>query len=144
MTSRLLAALGVTALAFVLAAQAAEPIKINKPADRPSATPDLSPEQIDLQQREAAQKQDQLKRQFDEFKQSLLRLAHRLESSTKQEDKDRAAILKDAIKVASEQGVDTKFATLISKLKGPRPSRTWINSRPSWNATRTCARTSAP
>src|SRR5262249_42357114 len=33
------------------------------------------------------------------------------------EDKDKAVILKEAIKKASEQGVDNKFATLITGLK---------------------------
>jgi hypothetical protein len=118
MTRRLLAALGVTALAFVLAAQAADPpVKVSKPSDKSSPMPDLTPEKIALEQSEAAQKQTMLQRQFDDFKQSLLRLAHRLESSTKQEDKDRAALLKEAIKVASEAGVETKFSALINKLR---------------------------
>jgi len=119
MIRRLLASLTVTALAFTLAVQAADPIRINspKPADTKIGTPDLTDAQIAQQQKEAAIKQDQLKRQFDEFKQSLLRLAHRLESTGKSEDKDKAAILKKAISVASEQAVDTKFTSLVAALK---------------------------
>jgi len=122
MMRRFLATLSVVAVAFAIGARAAEPINpipFKKPVDTSKSKPDieLTPEQIALQQAESAIKQDYLKRQFDEFKQSLLRLAHRLESSTKREDKDKAAILKDAIKQASEQGIDNKFNTLMVALK---------------------------
>src|SRR5262245_22275372 len=102
-TRRLLATLGVTALAFVLAAQAADPEPVKKADGR--KVEDLSQDQITLEQANAILKQDQLKRQFDDFKQSLLRLAHRLESSPRPEDRDKATVLKEAIKKASEQGV---------------------------------------
>ena len=113
---RTLVTLSICAVAFALVARAADTIPFKK-VDKPAPTVELTPEQIAQMQREAEIKQEQLKRQFDDFKQSVVRLAQRLESSTKQEDKDKAIILKKAITLASEQGVDAKFTTLISELK---------------------------
>src|SRR5262249_21009729 len=58
-----------------------------------------------------------LRRQFEEFKQSLLRLKQRLESSPKQEDREKARVLNEALAKASEQGTDTKFTTLVAALQ---------------------------
>ncbi len=66
---------------------------------------------------DAATQQERLKRQFDDFKQKLLGLALRMENSAKPEDREKAKILRQAIKKASEEGVDTKFSSLIETLK---------------------------
>src|ERR1700676_4869249 len=107
MTRRLLAALFVTAAAFVLAARAEPPVT------KPKEDPDISKARLE----DSFNQQDRLKRQFDEFKLALLRLAHRLENSSKQEDKDKAKVLKDALTKVAEMGTDAKFGTLIAALK---------------------------
>ena len=61
--------------------------------------------------------QGRIKDQFDSLKQALLRLAQRLERSQRQEDRDRAAILKDAIKRAGDLNPEMKFDALINELK---------------------------
>ncbi|MCS6850487.1 MAG: hypothetical protein NZ700_04875, partial [Gemmataceae bacterium] len=66
----------------------------------------------------AALQQEILARQFREFEQSLLRLAQRMERSSKQEDRDKAAVLKQAIELASREQIDTRFDKLIALLKG--------------------------
>jgi hypothetical protein len=75
------------------------------PATRPPAN-----------QGEAAVNQEILSRQFRSFEESLLRLAQRLERSAKPEDRERAASLKKAIALASDQGVDNKFDKLVEIL----------------------------
>lgn len=69
---------------------------------------------------EAAVNQEILARQFRDFEQSLLRLAQRLERSSKPEDRERAAGLKKAIAFVSDQGTDAKFDRLIAILKQSR------------------------
>jgi hypothetical protein len=61
--------------------------------------------------------QERLKQQFKDFTTDLLRLAQRLENSPKAEDRDKAQALKNALKSASEQGIEVKFTTLILALK---------------------------
>ena len=61
--------------------------------------------------------QERLKQQFKDFTTDLLRLAQRLENSPKAEDRDKAQGLKNALKSASEQGIEVKFTTLILALK---------------------------
>ena len=61
--------------------------------------------------------QERLKQQFKDFTTDLLRLAQRLENSPKAEDRDKAQALKNALKAASEQGIEVKFTTLILALK---------------------------
>jgi hypothetical protein len=90
-------------LAFVLAALAAD----TQPKQKPIAA----------EKDEAALEQERLSRQFREFEASLLRLAQRLERSSKPEDRNRAVTLKAAIKKASEVGIDTRFETLIGLLR---------------------------
>ncbi len=61
--------------------------------------------------------QERLKQQFKDFTTDLLRLAQRLENSPKAEDRDKAQALKNALKSASEQGIEVKFSTLILSLR---------------------------
>src|SRR5437588_2431201 len=70
------------------------------------------------QREDAVLEQERLARQFREFESSLLRLAQRLERSSKPEDRERAALLKRAIKKAGDQAIDAKFDTLIGLLRG--------------------------
>ena len=69
---------------------------------------------------DSALNQEILSRQFRDFKQALLRLAQRLEGSSKPEDRERAANLKKAIAVAGEKEVDSEFEKLIALLKASR------------------------
>src|SRR4051812_44179669 len=117
MTRRLLASLFVTAVAFAVAARAADPPSAVKPADakgKAKTADDTDPKaRID----DAANQQERLRRQFGEFKESLLRLKQRFESSTKPEEREKAKILDQALAKASAQGVDTKFTTLVNDLR---------------------------
>jgi len=69
---------------------------------------------------DSALNQEILSRQFRDFKQALLRLAQRLETSSKPEDRERAVNLKKAIAVAGEKEVDSEFEKLIALLKASR------------------------
>jgi hypothetical protein len=69
---------------------------------------------------DAALNQEILSRQFRDFKQALLRLAQRLEGSSKPEDRERAVNLKKAIALASEKEVDSEFEKLIALLKASK------------------------
>jgi len=118
MSRRLLVVLGVLATAFVLAARADDrlPVKIDpKSKGDDKRSDDATDPKVKIE--DAATQQERLKRQFDDFKQRLLGLAQRMENSAKPEDREKAKILRLAIKKASEAGVDTKFSTLIETLK---------------------------
>src|SRR5262245_47646272 len=101
MTRRLLAGLIVTGLAFVLVARADDPAKDKGDRVDPKAAADA-----------AANKQDRLASQFRDFEAALLRLAQRMEGSSRPEDRQKATILRDAIKKANAEGIDTKFDKL--------------------------------
>jgi hypothetical protein len=118
MSRRLLAVLGVLATAFVLAANAADqaPIKITpKNKGDVKRTDDRADPKIKIE--DAANQQEMLKQRFNDFKQQLLALALRLEGSSKAEDREKAKILRQAIKKASEEGVETQFSSLIDMLR---------------------------
>src|SRR5262249_38317957 len=76
------------------------------------------PKAVDLTaERDAeAVRQQRLASQFREFEAALLSWSQRLERSTKPEDRERAAVLKEAIKQAGQVGIDNKFDTLVSLL----------------------------
>ena len=59
-------------------------------------------------------------RKYREFQQALLRLAQRLEASTKPEDRERAANIRKAIELSSSKGVDTQFDHLINQIKNSK------------------------
>lgn len=66
---------------------------------------------------DASIQQELLARRFKDFEQALLRLAQRLELSDKPENREKAVILKNAIKLAGERGADAKFDTLVKLLR---------------------------
>lgn len=116
MTRRLMTSLLVAAIA--LAARAADPRPVVPPVENKNKVKDTDDVDPKARIEEAANQQERLRRQFEEFKQSLLRLKQRLESSPKPEDREKAKVLDEALAKASEQGTDTKFSTLVSALKG--------------------------
>ena len=69
---------------------------------------------------DAAVKQESLARQFNDFKNSLLRLAVRLERSSRAEDRERAVVMRKAIDKANEETVDHKFEVLVNTLKNSK------------------------
>ncbi len=89
----------VMALIFVGIAVAADPPKDNN----------------DLRKTTAFD-QERLRQQFGAFQQSLLTLAQRLEKSTKPEDREKAAVLRQAIELAGRDGIDTQFSKLVTTL----------------------------
>jgi hypothetical protein len=106
MSRRALVWLLIPALGFLVTAWAADP-----PTPPPKQNPLLT------EKDDAALDQERLAGQFREFEAALLRLAQRLERSSKPEDRDRAVTLKAAIKKASEVGIDARFDTLIGLLR---------------------------
>src|SRR5262249_17544113 len=114
MTRRLLASLCIAAAAFVLTAQA-QTVKIDPAKVRTTGTSekDFNPERL-------AAEQQQLKMEFLEFKQQLLRLAQNLELSNKPENKEKAKMLREALEKAAQHGFDAKFNKLIETLKSPK------------------------
>lgn len=119
LTPRLLIVLGVWTAAFVSAAQAQErlPVKIG-PRDKSDVQRSEDKTDPKIKIEDAATEQERLRRQFDDFKQKLLRLAQTMENSTKPEDREKAKILREAIKKASAEGVETRFSSLIEMLRG--------------------------
>jgi hypothetical protein len=102
MRRRVLPFLSILALGLVLSVRADEPAKPQPPA-KPAA--------------DFAVDQEILSRQFREFEKALLRLAQRLETSTKPEDRETAVKIKKAIQLASDSQVDNKFDNLVKILK---------------------------
>src|SRR5436309_5493361 len=100
MTRRVLASVVTAALALVLIARADDQTKMDTALDKD----------------EAALKQERLKIQFQDFEAKLLRLAQRLEKSSKPEDIEKARVLKRAIEEASKSGTDNKFDKLVNDL----------------------------
>jgi hypothetical protein len=107
-----IACLSIVAFGWIILVHADEP-KVSKSDD--SKSKDDKPAAVI--QAEGRENQQMLERRFKDFQQSLLRLAQRLEKSTKPEDRQRADTLKKAIAMVSEQGVDVKFTGLIEILK---------------------------
>lgn len=66
---------------------------------------------------EALLQQQRLANQYRSFERSLLELAQRLDRSTKPEERQRAKLLKEAIKSAGELDIKLKFERLISTLR---------------------------
>src|SRR5215471_13958088 len=112
MMRRMLVVFAMVALAFGLIAQAADPPKAKtEDGKQPNAI-----------QEEARIKQEFLAQRFKAFEAQLLLLAQRLEGSTKQEDRDKAQILRDAIKLANDSGVDVRFQKLVDLLQKSKAS----------------------
>jgi hypothetical protein len=105
MIRRVLGCFLIAALAWGLAVRADDPAPKDKPKDK--VTADLADQSFE---------QKQLKRQYELFEASLLQLAQRLQRSPKAEDRERANILKEALKKASDEAIKPKFETLINLL----------------------------
>jgi hypothetical protein len=106
MGRRVLAAMGVAALATVLTLRA-EPPKtpgIDIPADA-QATPDQIPRSTDRGAQE-----------YKKFEEALLRLVQRLERSPRAEDREKAQGLRKAIQIVNEQQVENRFNKLLTLL----------------------------
>jgi tetratricopeptide (TPR) repeat protein len=71
---------------------------------------------------EALENQVTLARRFQSFEQALIRLAQKLERSSKPEDREKAANLKKAMALVSDEGVTLKFEKLIATLQKPSTS----------------------
>jgi hypothetical protein len=93
------------AIAFVPAARATDP-------------PGSAPADAELQKakQQAAFEQERLRRQFGDFQRSLLTLAQRYEKSSKAEDREKALVLRQAIDLATREGIDNQFNKLVSTL----------------------------
>src|SRR5436190_16484056 len=93
------------AIAFVATARAAAP-------------PGSAPAEADLQKakQQAAFEQERLRRQFGDFQRSLLTLAQRYEKSAKPEDREKAIVLRQAIDLATREGIDNQFNKLVTTL----------------------------
>jgi hypothetical protein len=102
MRRRVLPFLSMLVLGLVLSVRADEPAKPQPPSKPPA---------------DFAVDQEILSRQFREFEKALLRLAQRLETSTKPEDRETAVKIKKAIQLASDSQVDNKFDNLVKILK---------------------------
>src|SRR4051812_26322741 len=101
MTRRVLASVVMAALVLVLIGRA----------------DDRAKKEAALDKDEAALKQERLKIQFQDFEAKLVRLAQRLEKSSKPEDLEKARVLKRAIEAAQTSGADNKFDKLVNDLK---------------------------
>ncbi len=104
MTRKLLAALFVTAVAFALTVCAEEPKKPDAPLDSKAAQ--------DL----ATAKEKLLREEFDTFKNEVLKLKQRLETSDKEEDKATVKVLDSVLKEINNLAVDGKFDKVIESL----------------------------
>ncbi len=106
---RAVAMLTFAALLVSLSLQAADPPQ-----------PDASATEADLQKlrQQAAFEQERLRRQFGAFQQSLLTLAQRYEKSSKPEDREKAQVLRKAIELAGQEGIDNQFHKLVVTLTG--------------------------
>ena len=117
MFRRLLAAFSILtlAVAVVAADPVKDPIKLDKDKVKSSGK-----SESDFQAERQAAEQQQMKQKFLEFKQQLLRLAQNFELSSKPEMKQKAVILRMALKLAGETGTDAKFNKLIELLRTPK------------------------
>src|SRR5262249_38090860 len=88
--------------------------------------------QKDKQQ--AAFEQERLRREFSAFQQSLLTLAQRYEKSSKAEDREKALVLRQAIDLASKEGLDNQFNKLVATLTASGISLQDINAAIGQNA----------
>jgi hypothetical protein len=116
MTRRfLLAGLGLIALTGVLMFQAAE---ANPPGL--DAKPDDPQQQANKAKDELLLQQQILARQFQEFEQKLLKIKQRLEKSSRQEDRDRAVIIQNALDQIRDASIDTRFEQLTELFRNKK------------------------
>jgi hypothetical protein len=88
------------------------------PAVRAADPPASAPTDTELQKakQQAAFEQERLRRQFGDFQRSLLTLAQRYEKSAKAEDREKAIVLRQAIELATREGIDNQFNKLVAAL----------------------------
>ena len=106
MTRRLLAAFFVTAVAFALTVRGRRPQEARRAALDSKAAQDL-----------AAAKEKLLREEFDTFKNEVLKLKQRLETSDKDEDKATVKVLDNVLKEINNLAVDGKFDKVIESLQ---------------------------
>jgi hypothetical protein len=106
----LLATLGLLALTGVLLVRAAEP------TTPPAKGEDEGPKIKDKMSLE----EQILSNRFQEFELKLLKLKQRLERSSRQEDRERAAILQKALDKAREASIGTRFEQMVETIKKSR------------------------
>ncbi len=92
-------------------AKPAEPAPL-KPVKLVTPVVDTSVKVEDLQKT-----QEDIKKNFTQFKEGLFRLATRLEQSERQEAKDQAKSIKKALEEADKLGVDQQFSKLVTSLR---------------------------
>jgi hypothetical protein len=83
-------------------------------ADPPPAPP--TDTELQKAKQQAAFEQERLRRQFGDFQRSLLTLAQRYEKSAKAEDREKAVVLRQAIELATREGIDNQFNKLVAAL----------------------------
>jgi hypothetical protein len=83
-------------------------------ADPPPAPP--TDTELQKAKQQAAFEQERLRRQFGDFQRSLLTLAQRYEKSAKAEDREKAIVLRQAIELATREGIDNQFNKLVAAL----------------------------
>lgn len=115
MLRRVLASFVLIMVPFVWAVQADDAAK-----PKSDQTPAAPAKDQEATKNEVTLNQERLARQYREFEQALLTLAQRLERSSKPEDREKAVLLKEAIKKSSEVQINTRFDKLVTLLKGSK------------------------
>ena len=72
-----------------------------------------------VQEEAAAAKEKVLREEFETFKNEVLKLKQRLETSDKDEDKNTVKVLENVLKEINNQAVDGKFDKVIERLSDP-------------------------
>src|SRR5262245_44784492 len=115
MTRRLLAALSLTAMAFVMTARADNPpVKVDPDkikSNTSKAADDFNAKVMEVEQ-------DYLRKEFLSFKQELQRLIDNLKAAGTRDGREKAEILENALKGATTKGIDENFGKLIELMKG--------------------------
>ena len=106
MTRRLVTVFFITAVAFAMTVRAAEVKKADAPALDPKTAQDL-----------ATVNEKRLREQFDTFKNEVLKLKQRLETSDKDEDKATVKVLDGVLKEINNLAVDGQFDKVIESLQ---------------------------
>jgi len=88
----------------------AEPAPAEKKPTTPSSTDIAAKQLLDRQQRQL--------REYKAVAENLLALAQRMEKSGKVEDQDKAKLIRKALELGDNEGVENKFQTLLRTLGG--------------------------
>lgn len=87
---------------------------------QPPSSPGAQPTSPPATQDELKAKQEENKKNFQQFKETLFRLATRLEKSDRVEAKDQAKVIRTALEIAEKQGVDGQFSKLVTGIAGAK------------------------